>query len=114
MKQILTGLNHSSYEHPFDKAALERLENITFLKKAIEWITENTIERVYKVQYTGSNLKVTQENYPNIYTKFIEACEILDIQILPELYINWNYNINASTIGTKNPILVINSGLIDL
>ena len=51
-KQILTGLNQSLYEHPFDRAALEKLEKASFLKKAISWITENTIERVYTIQYT--------------------------------------------------------------
>ena len=31
-KRILTGLEHHQYEHPFDKAALEKLEKIPFLK----------------------------------------------------------------------------------
>ena len=58
-KRILTGLEHHQYEHPFDKAALEKLEKIPFLKTACEWITSNSVERIYNVQYTGSHLKVT-------------------------------------------------------
>lgn len=113
-KQLLKGLDHSLYEHPFDKAALEKLEKVSFLKKAIAWITENTIERVYTIQYTGSNLKITADNYPRIYGLFTEGCKILDIQSVPDLYMQWGYDINACTIGAKKPIVVINSGLFDL
>ena len=113
-KQILTGLDHSQYEHPLDRAALEKLESIPILTTACKWVTSNFIERVYNIQYTGSNLKVTKDNYPKIYEYLVEACRILDLQQVPELYITWGYDINACTIGAENPIIVLNSGLIDL
>ena len=113
-KQILTGLDHSQYEHPLDRAALEKLESIPLLTTACKWVTSNFIERVYNIQYTGSNLKVTKDNYPKIYEYLVEACRILDLQQVPELYITWGYDINACTIGAENPIIVLNSGLIDL
>ena len=113
-KQILTGLEHSQYEHPFDKIALEKLESIPLLTKFFKWITTNTVERIYTVQYTGSNLKVTKENYPQIYQYLEDACKILDLKDVPDLYIDWSYTINACTIGAENPIIILNSGLIDL
>ena len=113
-KRVLTGLEHHQYEHPLDRSALEKLESIPFLTTACKWVTSNFIERVYNIQYTGSNLKVTKENYPNIYEYLVEACRILDLQQVPELYITWGYDINACTIGAENPIIVLNSGLIDL
>lgn len=113
-KRILTGLEHYQYEHPLDKAALEKLESIPFLTTACKWVTSNFIERVYNIQYTGSNLKVTKDNYPQIYEYLVEACRILDLKEVPELYITWSYDINACTIGAEHPIIIINSGLIDL
>lgn len=113
-KQILTGLEHSQYEHPFDKMALEKLESIPLLTKLFKWITANTVERIYTVQYTGSNLKVTKDSYPQIYQYLEDACKILDLKDIPDLYIDWSYNINACTIGAENPIIILNSGLIDL
>lgn len=113
-KRVLTGLEHQQYEHPLDKAALEKLEKVPFLPASCKWVTSNFVERVYNIQYTGSNLKVTQENYPQIYEYLENACRILDLPNVPELYITWNYGINACTIGAENPIIVINSGLIDL
>ena len=113
-KQILTGLDHSQYEHPLDRAALEKLESIPFLTTACKWVTSNFIERVYNIQYIGSNLKVTKASYPKIYDYLVTACQILDLPRLPELYITWGYDINACTIGAENPIIILNSGLIDL
>ena len=113
-KKILTGLEHSQYEHPFDKKALENLEKASFLRKFMQWVTANTVERIYTVQYTGSNLKVTNKSYPKIYKYLQDACRILDLDKVPDLYIDWSYSINACTVGSENPIIILNSGLIDL
>lgn len=113
-KKILTGLYHKQYEHPFDRKALETLENTPGLAIAGKHVTKQTIERIYSVQYTGSNLKITANNYPCIYEYLDYACHILDINRKPDLYIQWGYEINAFTVGAENPILVLNSGVIDL
>lgn len=113
-KKILTGLDHSQYEHPFDKKALSALENTPGLGMAGNFITKHTVEKIYTVQYTGSNLKVTSENYPKIYEYIQYACQILDMSNVPDLYIQWGYGINAFTVGSEHPIIVLNSGLIDL
>lgn len=113
-RQILTGLRHSQYEHPFDKMALEKLETIPLLTKFFNWITTNTVEKIYTVQYTGSNLKVTPSSYPKIYQYLEDACKILDLPRVPDLYIEWGYSINACTVGAEHPVVILNSGLIDL
>lgn len=113
-KQILTGLQHSQYEHSFDKEALKKLEAIPILPRFLKWVTTNTVEKIYTVQYTGSNLKVTPTSYPKIYQYLEDACKILDLPRVPDLYIEWGYRINACTVGAEHPIIILNSGLIDL
>lgn len=113
-KKILTGLNHVEYEHPFDKKALNALENTPGLTHVGKFFTKNTIEKFYTVQCTGSNLKVTKESYPQLYEYLEYACQILDMPMIPDMYVQYGYEINAYTIGAENPIIVINSGLIDL
>lgn len=113
-KKILKGLDQTQYEHPFDREALNALESTPGLTVAGKYVTKQTIERIYTIQYTGSNLKVTAENYPDIYEYLDYACKILDLDRKPELYIQWGYGINAFTVGAENPIVVLNSGLIDL
>lgn len=113
-KKIITGLDHSLYEHPFDKKALVALEKTPGLSAVGTFITKHMVERVYTIQYTGSNLKVTKDNYPKIYEYLQYACQILDVKKIPDLYIQWGYDINACTVGAENPIIILNSGLIDL
>lgn len=113
-KKILTGLDPDSYEHPFDQKALNALENTPGVDLVGKFITKHMVERVYTVQYTGSHLRVTKDNYPKIYEYLEYACQVLDVKKVPELYIEWGYNINACTVGAENPIIVLNSGLIDL
>ena len=113
-RQILTGLEHSQYEHPFDKKALEKLESSKLLTKFFKFLTKHTVERIYTVQYTGSNLKILNKNYPKIHQYLEDACKILDLPVVPDLYSKWDYRINALTVGAEKPIIIIDSGLIDL
>lgn len=113
-KKILLGLDQSKYEHPFDKKALAALKRTPGIGLVGKFITEHMVERIYTIQYTGSHLRITRESYPMIYEYLEYACQILDVKKIPELYIEWSYNVNAVTVGAENPIIVISSGLIDL
>ena len=90
------------------------MESTPGLSAVGKFITKYTIEKLYTVQFTGSSLKVNSRNYPEIFEYLQYACHILDLPRLPELYVQWGYDINACTIGSENPIIVLNSGLWDL
>lgn len=113
-KKILTDLHHSQYEHPFDKKALEALESTPGLAAAGKYVTKQTIERIYTVQYTGSHLRITKDSYPQIYEYMEYACRVLDVKRIPEMYLQWGFGIDAFTIGSERPIVVLNSGFMDL
>lgn len=49
-KRALPRLDHTSYEHPFDRKALNALERTPGLTVAGKYVTKQTIERVYTVQ----------------------------------------------------------------
>lgn len=110
----LKDLQASEYEHPFDRKALEMVRRTPGLDLVVRKLNELAIERMLKIQYTGSNLKVTRNNFPEVYRVLNTACEILEMSEIPELYIQWNYGINAFTAGVEKPIIVLNSGCIDL
>lgn len=113
-KKTLKGLVHNEYEHPFDKKALNALEATPGLGAAGKFITKNTVEKIFNIQYTGSALRVTSDNYPRLYEFLDYACTVLDVDRKPELYVQWGYDINAFTTGAEKPIMVLNSGLLDL
>lgn len=113
-KKTLYQLKSYEYEHEFDLKALETLEGTPGLEKLARKFNKHAIERVMRLQYTGSALKVNKNNFPDIYKLLEEACDTLQINIIPELYIKWDYSINGFTTGSENPLIVIHSGALDL
>lgn len=115
MKEYLIGLQSQSYEHPFDKAALENLRSLPGFDTVMNFVLNWTTIRWHVVQLCGSNFHVTKESCPELFKLVRESAEILDIDRLPEIYTQWSYAINAYTTGYKdNTILVIHSGAVDL
>jgi Zn-dependent protease with chaperone function len=112
-RQTLIGLQAPSYEHPFDRSALASLKGTPGLELVIRKFNEYGLERFLKIQYTGSNLRITQDNFPEIHGMVREAATILNLHILPDLYIQGGGHINAFTAGVERPILVLNAGCID-
>jgi hypothetical protein len=60
-------LHPSEYEHTFDKKALQTLEGNQSLEKVIQKIYKHSIERINRLSHTGSFLKITSNNFPEIY-----------------------------------------------
>ena len=114
-RKKLTGLEPFEYEHPLDKAALEKLEAIPGVKSILKKLHEVWFEKISYIDNAGSSLIVTEENLPKIYKLLLEACSILDIQKIPPLYIqnDTTYSINAYTSGIHTPYIVINTHAIE-
>ena len=112
-KIILKNLSSQEYEHPDDREALQALSGNKTLDKIVKLYSEYNIERLVKIQYTGSNVLVTENNIPYLYHILLKACEILDIQEIPELYLEQGF-IDACTIGVSKPIIVVSYSALSL
>ena len=112
--KILDGLQPLEYEHPWDQEALNNLKNLAGLDSLVKKINQYGIEAALRAQYTGSSIKVTNKNFPMLHEQFLNACNILGVFPIPAFYLQWGYEINAFTTGVERPILVLNSGIIDL
>jgi Zn-dependent protease with chaperone function len=113
-RKKLYQLQSVEYEHKFDRKALETLEGTPGLEKMARKYNKHAIERVMRLQYTGSALKVNNNNFPDIYSLLEEACDNLQLNHIPELYITWDYTVNGFTSGSENPLIVLHSGAVDL
>ena len=112
-RQVLVGLQPYYYEHPLDRSALEALQGTPGLETLVRKVNEYGFERLLRIQYTGSNLKVTSESFPDIHETFIHATKILNLAIKPDLYLQEGHGINAFTAGIQKPIVILNSACID-
>jgi Zn-dependent protease with chaperone function len=113
-RKILTGLRPQSYEHPWDKKALDALQSSKSFAALVAKLNEWGFERILRVQLTGSNLRVTPDNFPEVHDKVREAAAILDLPMTPEIYIAAGGDINAFTAGVRKPVVVLTSAAVDL
>ena len=79
----ISGLDPREYEHPFDRKALDALENTRGLDTLVRKFNELGVERAARVLYTGSNLKVTASSLPEVHEVLEECCDTLDLPQLP-------------------------------
>lgn len=63
-RKILIGLKPEQYEHELDKSALKALKATPGLNVVAKKLIEYGIEKMARVQYAGSNIKVTKNNIP--------------------------------------------------
>jgi Zn-dependent protease with chaperone function len=112
-RKKLTGLNPKTYEHPFDRQALNALEGTRGLETLVRKCNEYGLDRLLRAQYTGSYVRVTADSYPDLYGKVTDACEVLDLPKTPDVYIQPDAGINAMTAGVERPILVLSTSAVD-
>ncbi|WNJ19255.1 M48 family metallopeptidase [Pontibacter sp. G13] len=113
-RKTLSHLYTYEYEHPFDRDSLDRLERT----RGLEMLTQRTLdwglEKYLLIKATGDNIQVTQSNIPELYELLLEACRILAMPEIPELYIQLEDKITSFTSGEKRRVIVISSGAVDL
>lgn len=107
-------LNPQEYEHSLDRQALNTLEGTPGLEKLAREYNKHAVERYFKLMYTGSYLKINETNFPDILDKLKEACNILDMRNIPDIYLQWDYSVNGFTTGSEKPLIVLTSGALDL
>ncbi len=105
----LTGLNPETYEHPSDRKALKSLEKMPGISTLFKKVNEYGIDRLLRLQCVGSDIRVTARNFPDLYAAFLEACRILCVEPIPELYlIRGAGHIQTFTYGVEQSIVMIN------
>ena len=109
-KPILN-LKSKEYEDARDASYLNTFKLSKGFDKLIKLYFEYGIERISTICYTGSNIRVTEENMPYVYECLVTVCETLDLKKIPALYIMQG-DLNAFTIGAQDPIIVLNDDCI--
>jgi hypothetical protein len=109
----IPGLHPAEYEHPFDKAALDALEKTRGLELVVRKFHEYGIERVLRIRYTGSNLRVTPGSVPELWDAMEECCQVLDLRDQPELYVQPGDQLQGASVGVGKPLVVVTSACVE-
>jgi Zn-dependent protease with chaperone function len=119
----LEGLNPREYEHPLDQKTLNALEKTPGLDLLVRKFYDLSIEKFLRLEFIGSNLKVTASSFPDLYDLLDEACETLNLHRLPEFYVRPDdyfrnlqvstNNLQGLTVGVEHPLIVISTACIE-
>ena len=106
-------LDITDFSHPQDEWYLKKLRGTLGFDKLARFFMKHSLERVVRIQYTGSNLRVTPKLLPERYQLLEYACRQLKLPAMPEFYVEQG-SINAMAVGDAEPIVVIHSGAFSL
>jgi Zn-dependent protease with chaperone function len=110
----LTSISSRAWEHPADRGALTALRTLKGFDIVLRKISGLINERALRLVFLASAVRADDRQFPKVHRLFAEAAATLDIRELPELYVMTGPMPNAMCIGVDKPIIVLNSGLIDL
>jgi Zn-dependent protease with chaperone function len=108
----LTGITAAAWEHPADRTALKALQAIPAIDTVLKTILSPTLEKSIRLSTLASAVRVSNKQFGKIHELHLEACRVLDMQKVPELYISQSPVVNAYAIGWNEPFIVLNSAII--
>lgn len=114
-KVVFKNLNPSSFAHPIDIQMRSQLAQVPFIEsitRRINGLAEDSIN----LDNLSRGIKVGPNQLPELHKDLLNACSILDIKEIPDLYVRQNPVPNAYTMAVqgKKPFIVLHSSIIDL
>jgi len=107
-------ISSRAYEHPADRGALVALRAIPGFDSVLRTISGAIGERSIRYLYLATATRVSPRQYPHIHQMLNECATTLDLQPVPELYIEQDPAPTAMAIGMGKPIIVVSTGMLDL
>ncbi|HVK45076.1 MAG TPA: M48 family metallopeptidase [Micropruina sp.] len=110
----LTSISSRAWEHPADRGALVALRSLHGFDLILRQLSAFLNERAVRMLLLGSAVRADERQFSRVFRLYREAGDALDVDVLPELFVRADPIINAMAIGLDKPIVVLNSGLLDV
>lgn len=110
----LENISSRAYEHPADRGALVALRSLRGFDEVFKRLSGLFNERALRLMFLSSAVRVNEQQFPEVHNYVRDAAYILDLDDVPELYIQMNPRPNAMAIGSSKPFMVMTTGLFDL
>jgi Zn-dependent protease with chaperone function len=108
----LPEISPRAYQHPADRAATAALQKVPYLEDVVRKLIALGYERALRSVALGASVRLGQEQLPHIWVLHRECFHVLDLEPVPDLYMNQFPMANAMTIGTDRPVVILNSELV--
>lgn len=109
----LAGLDPRTWEHPFDRAALSLLLEVPGLTEGLKLLGNGVSDRSLRLHWLSHAVRSTPTQVSRVWDVVAQACHILDVSPVPEVFVGPGADLNARVFGFHTPFLVIGAGLVD-
>ncbi|KAL3807564.1 hypothetical protein ACHAXA_006465 [Cyclostephanos tholiformis] len=116
----LKGIDASQFRHPLDRDLTSFVRGVPLSNLAEDAIKASLsiVEQGARLDLLSSSVKVSPQQMPELYKSMEDASRLLDMNVVPELYVQSNSQANAFTLAfqgnnSKPPIVVVTSALLD-
>lgn len=111
------GVSPDKYRHPLDESNTRRIKASALgsfedaLRRALP-----ALEQTVLLDNLSTSVRVSSTQLPELHAVLNEAAEILNIEVVPDLFVKQNPNPNMYTlaISGKKPFIVVHSSLLEL
>src|SRR5580692_449823 len=101
----LPGISSRAYEHPADRSALVALRKLTGFDTILKNLAGLFNDRALRLLFLANAVRAGEDQFPALYHDLLDACYILDLPVVPELFIAQSPIVNAMAIGTSKPFI---------
>ncbi|MFJ6566180.1 M48 family metallopeptidase [Streptomyces sp. NPDC091292] len=108
------GISSRTYEHPADRSALVALRKLTGFDTVFKALSALLPERSLRLLFLSDSVRVSDAQFTHLNDMLKDACQILDLEKVPPMYVNQDPQPNAMCIGLDEPIIVVTTGLVEL
>lgn len=102
----------ADFQHPADRRVSQLLLSQPAFKKALEYISKNSLERMLACIYRSSMAQLTPKTAPKICRMLEEACEMFGVDTMPEVFLERRYLTAVEMIGIEKPMILISTELL--
>ncbi|MBL8966402.1 MAG: M48 family metallopeptidase, partial [Spirochaetaceae bacterium] len=112
-RKSFPGIAPACWEHPADKAALAAFASVPGASDLVRRLVGSTAERSFRLAALASAARVSADQFPGVHRLVAEACRVLDLSPLPEVFVRRGVEPDAFTVGVERPFIVLSSAALD-
>lgn len=111
---MLQGISPEAYRHPLDRSATAALQRIPHFDSVMRRLLGFGSDRIARASLMAGAVRLGENQLPAVWRLHEEVFEALDIEEVPELYLQQDPIANAMANGTKRPTIIVNSRLMEV
>ena len=111
-RRVYTAISAKAFEHPADRAATAALATIPLLDRILKKLSELRFERSFQQLLLADAVRLGDRQLPAVYDAHVSALRTLDIASCPELYVASLPSMNAMTVGSSRPVVILGASLV--